>query len=38
MADVLIEDFVETEPEAILPFVRKWGTHEEEDLRWAIAC
>jgi hypothetical protein len=32
-----IEDFVETEPEAILPFVLKWGCHEQEDLRTAVA-
>lgn len=37
-AIMLIEDFVEDEPEAILPFVLKWGVHEVEDIRWAIAC
>jgi len=37
-AIMLIEDFIEDEPEAILPFVLKWGVHEQEDLRWAIAC
>lgn len=36
-AIMLIEDFVETEPEVILPFVLKWGRHEQEDLRTAIA-
>jgi len=36
-AIMLVEDFVETEPEAILPFVLKWGCHEQEDLRDAIA-
>ena len=36
-AIMLIEDFVETEPEAILSFVLKWGRHEQEDLRTAIA-
>jgi hypothetical protein len=36
-AIMLIEDFVETEPEAILPFVLRWGRHEQEDLRTAIA-
>ena len=35
---MLIEDFVEKEPAAIMPFVLKWGSHEEEDLRSAIAC
>jgi len=33
-----IEDFIEYEPEAILRFVLKWGIHEQEDLRSAIAC
>jgi len=37
-AIMLIEDFIEDEPEAILPFVLKWGVHEQEDLRGAIAC
>jgi hypothetical protein len=37
-AIMLIEDFVEAEPEAILSFVLKWGRHEQEDLRSAIAC
>jgi len=37
-AIMLVEDFVEDEPEAILPFVLKWGVHEVEDIRWAIAC
>ena len=29
--------FVEREPEAIWPFVLKWGSHEDEDVRGAIA-
>ncbi len=29
--------FVEDEPEAIWPFVLKWGSHEQDDLRAAIA-
>jgi hypothetical protein len=29
--------FVEEEPEAIWPFVLKWGSHEDEDVRAAIA-
>jgi hypothetical protein len=32
-----IEFFVESEPEAIWPFICKWGQHENEDLRTAIA-
>src|SRR5258708_22542651 len=37
-AIMLIEDFVKQDPTAIMPFVLKWGVHEEEDLRAAIAC
>src|SRR3984957_19155464 len=29
--------FAEREPEAIWPFVLKWGSHEDEDVRAAIA-
>jgi len=29
--------FTEQEPEAIWPFVLKWGSHEDEDVRAAIA-
>jgi len=29
--------FAEREPEVIWPFVLKWGSHEEEDVRAAIA-
>ena len=36
-AIMLIEDIVETELEAILPFVLKWGRHQQGDLRTAIA-
>jgi len=37
-AIMLIEDFVEDQPEEILRFVLKWGSHQQEDLRSAIAC
>lgn len=37
-AIMLIEDFVQDRPEEILPFILKWGRHEDEDLRSAIAC
>lgn len=37
-AIMLIEDFVEDQPEEILRFVLKWGNHQQEDLRWAVAC
>jgi hypothetical protein len=32
-----IEDFVETQPEAVWAFVRRWGKHANPDLRSAIA-
>jgi len=36
-AIIVIGEFVEKEPEAIWPFVLRWGSHEDEDLRAAIA-
>jgi hypothetical protein len=36
-AIIRIGDFVEEEPEAIWPFVLKWGSHEDEDVQAAIA-
>lgn len=33
-----IANFIETEPEEIWQFVRRWGVHRQEDLRTAIAC
>jgi hypothetical protein len=35
-AIIKIGYFVEQEPEAIWPFVLKWGSHEDEDVRAAI--
>ena len=32
-----IANFIETEPEAIWSFARRWGRHPQEDLRTAIA-
>jgi hypothetical protein len=32
-----VGDFVENEPEVIWPFVLKWGSHEDDDVRQAIA-
>jgi hypothetical protein len=32
-----IEDSIETEPEAIWPFVARWGCHPQKDLRLAVA-
>src|SRR5277367_2428672 len=36
-AVIQISNFVTTEPEAVWPFVLRWGSHEDEDLRTAIA-
>ena len=32
-----VGNFVEHEPEAIWPFVLKWGSHEDDDVRAAVA-
>jgi len=36
-AIIVIGEFVEKEPEAIWSFVLRWGSHEDEDLRAAVA-
>ncbi|HET8923265.1 MAG TPA: hypothetical protein VFN26_09755 [Candidatus Acidoferrum sp.] len=36
-AIIRIEDFVETQPEAVWAFARRWGKHSNPDLRSAIA-
>ena len=36
-AIIEISEFVRQEPDAIWPFVLKWGSHEDDDLRAAIA-
>jgi len=36
-AIIVIGEFVEREPEAVWPFVLRWGLHRDEDLRTAIA-
>jgi hypothetical protein len=36
-AIIQVATFAEREPEAIWPFVLKWGSHEDEDVRAAIA-
>jgi hypothetical protein len=38
MAIIKIGDFIETEPEQVWLFIRKWGIHPNEDVRMAIAC
>jgi hypothetical protein len=36
-AIIEVEAFIETDPDEIWRFVRRWGCHEDEDLRNAIA-
>jgi hypothetical protein len=36
-AIIAIEEFVETQPEAVWPFVQRWGKHPNPDLRAAVA-
>jgi hypothetical protein len=36
-AIIVIGEFVEKEPEAIWPFVLRWGSREDEDVRAAVA-
>jgi hypothetical protein len=36
-AIIQVATFAEREPEVIWPFVLKWGSHEDEDVRAAIA-
>jgi hypothetical protein len=36
-AIIEVSEFIETEPDAVWTFVRKWGAHADEDLRTAIA-
>lgn len=33
---IRVGDFVQSDPETIWPFVLKWGSHEDEDLRAAV--
>ena len=36
-AIIAVADFIETEPEAVWSFARKWGAHPDDDLRMAIS-
>lgn len=36
-AMIAVGDFVETEPEAVWSFARRWGTSPDDDLRTAVA-
>jgi len=35
---IRVSDYVESNPEEVWQFVRKWGTHRLADVRSAIAC
>ncbi len=37
-AIIEVAEFIETEPEAVWLFTRKWGAHPDDDTRMAIAC
>ncbi len=37
-AIIAIGEFIESDPEPIWQFVAKWGAHDDEDLRDAVAC
>jgi hypothetical protein len=37
-AIIRVGEYVESEPEAVWQFVRRWGTHKQKNLRDAIAC
>ncbi len=34
---IAIEEFIQTNPEEVWNFIKKWGAHEQEDIRMAIA-
>ena len=36
-AIIAVAEFIETEPEAVWSFARKWGAHTDDDLRMAIS-
>ena len=37
-AIIEIGESIESDPEAVWRFVARWGRHEQEDLRMAVAC
>src|SRR5262245_28422676 len=37
-AIIRVAEFLETHPEEVWAFTARWGTHDQEDLRGAIAC
>ena len=36
-AIITLEPLIESDPEALWPFIARWGSHPDEDLRMAIA-
>ena len=36
-AIIAVAEFIETEPEAVWSFAKKWGAHPDDDLRMAIS-
>jgi hypothetical protein len=36
-AIIAVEDYIESEPETVWNFIRRWGGHPQEDLRDAVA-
>ena len=36
-AIIRVAEFIETDPEAVWPFIKRWGGHPDEDLRMAVA-
>jgi hypothetical protein len=36
-AIIAVQEFIESEPEAVWNFIRRWGGHPQEDLRDAVA-
>ena len=37
-AIITVGEYIETEPEALWSFIRRWGSHPQEDLRDAVAA
>jgi hypothetical protein len=37
-AIIAVEEYIESNPESVWSFIRRWGGHPQEDLRDAIAC
>lgn len=36
-AVIALEEFIETNPQEVWQFIRKWGSHKDDDIRSAIA-